>query len=146
MSYIIVVARYNENIEWLNNEMENCIIYNKGNKLNIKNEIMLENVGRESESYLQYIIKNYHNLPDVIVFTQAKISDHKFINPKNLNDINYIINIKNEALQYSESQNYYLHESILEIIDNCWNKEWNLINGEYFLKDNYKNNKCLKIF
>ena len=38
MSYKIVVARYNENIEWLNSEKSNCIIYNKGNKLNIDNE------------------------------------------------------------------------------------------------------------
>ena len=28
MSYKIIVARYNENIEWLNSEMSNCIIYN----------------------------------------------------------------------------------------------------------------------
>jgi len=38
MSYKIIVARYNEDIEWLNSEKENCIIYNKGNKLNICNE------------------------------------------------------------------------------------------------------------
>ena len=40
MSYKIVVARYNENIDWLDPVMNNCIIYNKGNKLNLKNEIM----------------------------------------------------------------------------------------------------------
>ena len=56
MQYKIVVARYNENIDWLKSEMNNCIIYNKGNKLNIPNEIMLENVGRESEKYLNFII------------------------------------------------------------------------------------------
>ena len=28
MQYKIVVARYNENINWLKNEMNNCIIYN----------------------------------------------------------------------------------------------------------------------
>lgn len=30
MSYKIIVARYNENIDWLNSEMKNCIVYNKG--------------------------------------------------------------------------------------------------------------------
>ena len=44
MSYKIIVARYNENIEWLHSEMTNYIIYNKGNKLNIENEICLENI------------------------------------------------------------------------------------------------------
>ena len=77
MSYKIIVARYNENIEWLNSEMDNCIICNKGPLLNIDNEILLHNVGRESDSYLNYIIKYYNELPSVLVFTQAIISDHK---------------------------------------------------------------------
>ena len=93
MSYIIVVARYNENIEWLNSEMSNCIIFNKGEKLDLNNEIFLENVGRESETYLSYIISNYNNLPDVVVFTQARISDHV-----GSDDVNYLIQIKNQAL------------------------------------------------
>ena len=101
MSYKIIVARYNENIDWLNSEMANCIIYNKGNTLNIENEIPLENLGRESETYLHYIITNYDNLPQVVVFTQANISDHK-----GSNDVNYLINIKNEALNYSKSNNF----------------------------------------
>ncbi len=29
-TYKIIVARYNENINWLKDEMNNCIIYNKG--------------------------------------------------------------------------------------------------------------------
>ena len=134
MSYKIVVARYNENINWLNSEMENCIIYNKGNKLNIGNEILLKNIGRESETYLQYIITNYDNLPDVIVFTQAIIADHK-----GKDDIQYLINIKNEALNNSKSNNFYTHYDIGKCVS--WDKEWNLRNGKYFLQDNYKNNK-----
>lgn len=137
MSYKIIVARYNENIEWLNNEMENCIIYNKGNKLNIKNEKHLENVGRESDTYLHYIITNYDNLPDVIVFTQARISDHK-----GEDDVAYLINIKNEALYNSKSQNFRLH-SETDHHTCCWDQEWNLINGNYYLTNNYKNNNCI---
>lgn len=133
MSYKIIVARYNENIEWLNSEMSNCIIYNKGNKLHIENEIFLENVGRESESYLHYIITNYDNLPDVLVFTQARISDHK-----GSDDVNYLINMKNEALNYSKSQNFFEHNDIG--VNTDFDKEWNLRYGGYYLKDNYKNN------
>ncbi len=133
MSYKIIVARYNENIDWLNSEMKNCIIYNKGNKLNLRNEVILENVGRENDTYLHYIIDNYYNLPDVIVFTQAKISDHK-----GADDVNYLLNIKNQALIYSKSQNFYIHNDTGRCIH--FDKEWNLRNGEYFLKDNYKNN------
>ena len=133
MSYKIIVARYNENIEWLNSEMSNCIIYNKGNKLNIYNEILLENLGRESETYLHYIITNYYNLPDVVVFTQARISDHK-----ESDDINYLINIKNQALNYSKSTNFFMHNDVGNCID--WDKEWNLRQDGFFLKGNYKNN------
>ena len=111
--------------------MSNCIIYNKGDKLDINNEIFLENVGRESETYLHYIITNYSNLPDVVVFTQARISDHKH------GEINYLINIKNEALQHNKSQNFYIHN---EGTNRHCNKIWNLRQDGYFLKDNYKNN------
>jgi len=131
MSYKIIVARYNENIDWLNSEMSNCIIYNKGDKLDINNEIFLENVGRESETYLHYIITNYSNLPDVVVFTQARISDHKY------GEVNYLLNIKNEALQHNKSKNFYIH---LEGTNRHCNKTWNLRKDGYFLKDNYKNN------
>jgi len=133
MSYIIVVARYNENIEWLNSEMSNCIIFNKGEKLDLNNEIFLENVGRESETYLSYIISNYNNLPDVVVFTQARISDHV-----GSDDVNYLIQIKNQALNYSKSQNYYVHYDNNN--DMHFDKEWNLRHDGYYLKDNYKNN------
>ena len=132
MSYKIIVSRYNENINWLNSEIKNCIIYNKGNKLNIENEICLKNVGRESETYLHYIITNYKNLPDVVVFTQAKISDHK----KNA-DVNYLISIKDSALKYSKSTDFYRHNYIGN--DKNWGKTWNLRKDGYYLKDNYKN-------
>lgn len=132
MSYKIIVSRYNENIDWLNSEMSNCIIYNKGDKLDINNEIFLENVGRESETYLHYIITNYSNLPDAVVFTQARISDHK-----GSDDINYLLNIKNEALKYNKSQNFNIDPEGTNIHSN---KTWNLRQDGYFLKNNYKNN------
>jgi len=134
MSYKIIVARYNENIEWLNSEMSNCVVYNKGNKLDIENEIILENTGRESETYLHYIITNYDKLPDVVVFTQARISDHK-----GSDDINFLINIKNDALCNSKSQNFLIHNDVSTCI--YFDKTWNLREDGYFLKDNYKNRR-----
>jgi hypothetical protein len=127
MSYKIIVSRFNENIYWLSDEIDNCIIYNKGDKLNIENEIILENVGRESHTYLHYIITNYDNLPDVVVFTQGKILDHI-----GSDDVRYLIDIKNQALENSKSQIVSIHHNI---------EYWNLVNGEYYLQNNYKNNK-----
>ena len=76
MKYKIIVSRFNEDINWLNSETENCIICNKGERIGLKNEIMLPNVGRESETYLNYIIKEYQNLPELLIFTQGSISQH----------------------------------------------------------------------
>jgi hypothetical protein len=135
MLYKIVVARYNENIDWLGTEIKNCIIYNKGNKLNIKNEIMLENVGRESETYLNYIITNYNNLPDVIVFTQARIDDHR-----GRNDVNYLLKLKNEAITYSKAQDFLVHYQTIQGTD-CWDKEWNYQKNVFYLANNYKDNR-----
>ena len=133
MSYKIIVARYNENIDWLSSDMSNCIIYNKGDKLDIENEIFLENVGRESDTYLHYIITNYNNLPDVVVFTQARISDHK-----GSDDINYLMNIKNEALVNSKSKNFMIHYDTGQCL--YFDNDWNCKNNYYWSEFNYKNN------
>ena len=91
---IIIVARYNEDIEWTK-QFPNVLIYNKGNKLEGKyNEIMLNNVGREGHTYYKYIYDNYDNLDDYTIFLQGRPFDHspnivdnlhKYINNKNLN-------------------------------------------------------------
>jgi hypothetical protein len=79
-SYKVVVARYREDLSWLNKyNLDNVVVYNKGgedNTLNLPNVINLPNVGRESHTYLTYIIDNYYNLPDIIFFTQGSINDH----------------------------------------------------------------------
>ena len=139
MSYKIVVARYNENIDWFESEMINCVIYNKGEPLHIENEILRENVGRESETYLHYIISNYDNLPDIVLFTQANISDHPYHGEKN--DINYLFHLIKQARENGKSNAYIHHES--NHIDEwyCWDSDWNkLWDGTYFLKDNHLNN------
>jgi hypothetical protein len=137
MSYKIVVARYNEQIEWLNSEIDNCIIYNKGDKLHIKNEIMLDNVGRESETYLQYIINNYDCLPDIVVFTQAKISDHR-----GKDDVNYLLRLMKEAQIFGKSLPYHIHHSFAKNNSN-WDPEWNKFGEAYFLRFNHKDNRIM---
>jgi hypothetical protein len=81
-TYQIVVARYNENIEWLIPFKDIAIIYNKGNKdiiLNNFNTVYLDNIGRESHTYLYHIINNYDNLANKTIFFQGKINDHPIL-------------------------------------------------------------------
>jgi hypothetical protein len=78
MKYQIVVARYNEDVSFLNNYKDITIIYNKG-KNDLKHDfniIKLPNIGRESHTYLYHIINNYDNLADKTIFFQGKIDDH----------------------------------------------------------------------
>ena len=121
------IARYNENIRWLDTERDNCIIYEKGHQ---SGGIPLPNVGRESHTYLHYIITHYDTLPEVVVFTQARISDHK-----GADDVNYLLHIKNEAMIHLKSVPTAVNENIAS---------WNLqANGSYYLHHNYKNNTPL---
>ena len=75
----IVIARYNENVKWLLPYKDITIIYNKGNYdpiLHKFNVIYLNNIGRESHTYLYHIINNYDNLSDKTIFFQGNINDH----------------------------------------------------------------------
>jgi hypothetical protein len=81
MKHQIVVARYDEDISYLQLFKDNIIVYNKGNyDIPIYfNIINLPNIGRESHTYLYHIITNYNNLADKTLFIQGRISDHKLL-------------------------------------------------------------------
>jgi hypothetical protein len=79
---VIVISRYNENLQWLNDEPFNkyqYIVYNKGvnndyvKSDNLKNEFKLENVGRETHTYLTHIINNYDELADLTIFVPGSL-------------------------------------------------------------------------
>jgi len=71
VSFCIIVARYNENLEWTK-PFSNVIVYNKGEKMEDEyNEIFLDNVGREGHTYYTYICENYDNLSDYTIFLQG---------------------------------------------------------------------------
>ncbi len=85
----IVIALYKENIDWINKlpiEKYDIFIYhkNKGVPKEIKKLIddkkihyeEINNVGRESHTYIFHILKHLKNLPDKIFFSQAEPFDH----------------------------------------------------------------------
>lgn len=78
----VVVSRMNEDIDWIQTvsaelPQTHFIVYEK----NASNRrcytalqlhcVLLKNVGRESNTYLYHIVKNYHRLADKTVFMQA---------------------------------------------------------------------------
>ena len=97
MNFSIVVARYNEDIEWTK-QFLNVIIYNKGNPLaNDFNQILLNNVGREGHTYYKHIYDNYDNLSDYTIFLQGNPFDHS---PNIIPDINKYINNENLIIDF----------------------------------------------
>lgn len=91
MTIKIIVARYNEDMEWTK-QFPNVIIYNKGEPLNVDNELFLENVGREGHTYYKYICDNYDTLDDYTVFLQGNPFDHS---PNIIANLNNLINNTN---------------------------------------------------
>ena len=101
----IVVARYNENLDWLLPYSKFVIVYNKGQPLTngstFKSIINIENVGRESHTYLYHIINNWNNLAENTLFIQGNIDDHDNILPIKLyllSNISMCINLSSNKL------------------------------------------------
>lgn len=75
-SYSVVVALYNENLDWIEKmDKRNLAIYNKGDRL-IENAIPLPNIGRDPQTFIHHIIKNYYFLPDYLFLVQGNPFDH----------------------------------------------------------------------
>jgi hypothetical protein len=115
MNFSIVVARYNEDLNWTKN-FSNVIVYNKGTPLtNDFNQIALNNVGREGHTYYKHIYDNYDNLADYTFFLQGNPFDHSPNIIPNL--IKYIGNINNKDLNVDFE---FLSETILDCnLDGC---------------------------
>lgn len=139
LSYKYIFARFNEDVSWFSydkNIMNNSIIYNKGNPLNLKNEIFLENVGRDPGTFFQFIIDYYEDLPDICIFSQGRLDD-TYVYGK-LGDINSLKQLKKDAIFNSMSP-------YVEIIgDKSWGNEWNLNYDWGHDASLYKNKKVIK--
>jgi len=117
-NHIIVIARYNENVDWLNrlieqhNWINKIVIFNKGeDDINNKQPhiisiVNLSNKGREGETYLNYIIDNYDTLPEHVWFIQANPFDHSpdIINMFSYNSVSQY-NSKYQGLTYRYLKN-----------------------------------------
>jgi hypothetical protein len=133
MSFCIIVARYNENVEWTK-QFPNVIIYNKGSKLdNNYNEVFLNNVGREGHTYYKYICDNYDNLAEYTIFLQGRPFDHSPNIIYNLTK--YINNINNKELSIDfEFLSEQIYNSSLDIEVGNWqckniHKNWERVFG-----------------
>ena len=100
----IVVAKFKEDLGWLDSikDGKNMIIYNKDPECS-DYTLNLPNVGRESHSYITFILDNWDNLPNVTMFTQGFIDDHI----GGADPCSYILQCIQEARVFGLSQNMH---------------------------------------
>jgi hypothetical protein len=144
----IVVARYNENLDWLKKIKKSkdlkITVYNKGlDDIDVP-FIKLENKGRESQTYLYHIINNYDNLADQTIFCQG---DSIFHSPDFLDLINKYRK-KFEPVQplsawYCDKIDRILElppKPVVEATKNLW------IDGKARIHVEYMNNNFVSIY
>ena len=81
-----VICRYNENLDWVKDLNISFTIYNKGKKDIDYSFVQSENIRRESETYIRYIIEHYDKLPDALVLLQGNPFNHQPILLKEIKD------------------------------------------------------------
>ena len=133
----IIICRYDENLMWLNNIVNSkyigkIIIFNKGSSINYlsNDKIIIKdslNIGRETGTYLDYIIFNYHNLPENIWFIKA--------NPFKSNP-NFLELFKDDIIEK------YINKSFQTLTtrynENIPNNMLNIENNIFFISDKAK--------
>jgi hypothetical protein len=98
----VVISRFNEDISWSYGITHKKYLYNKGNDIDLSDNSIspyiievLPNVGRESQTYLHHIVKNYDNLDEFTFFLQGDPSDHGY--PENFPSVENINDFKVES-------------------------------------------------
>lgn len=152
----LIVSRYNEDINWLEKINFNYTIYNKGLDDISYPYIRLRNVGRETDTYLNYIISNYNKLPEIVVFCQGNPFDHgsDFLEIVNkTNDLENIIWLGTNWGPVTKDYQGGPGERILPMLDMCWmlfNKKYDITKtftfsagAQYMVPKKYILNKSL---
>lgn len=121
---LLVVSKFNEDVEWVKKVQCKYIIFDKSKKP-IPNSISRPNIGREAETLLYYIIEYYYKLPIITIFLQGDprgnppfFSYDRVI--KRINSIN-----KND--QFSPFLTYYYVD-----VKNYWDKKCSIWNDKLF--------------
>jgi len=76
MNKLFIISRYKEDYNWITEYTNDYLIYNKGEPILDDNIINVENTGGNQRDICRFIVHNYDNLPDIMVFIQAYPFDH----------------------------------------------------------------------
>lgn len=66
------ISRYNQDVSWVGEYAPSCILYDRS-EYPMPGSNIVPNLGTDIADKLHYIITNYHNLPDVCIYTKANL-------------------------------------------------------------------------
>lgn len=72
----VVVARYRESVEWASGLRFPSLVFNKNREDDHLFELNLPNMGRETDTFLRYLVDRYDSLPSYVTFLQGDPFDH----------------------------------------------------------------------
>jgi len=84
----LAVAKYREDVGWLSEVGVPYHVYDKGG--GPTEWQALPNVGREAQTYLHHCLTHYHDLTDIVVFSQGDPLDHA---PDFLKSVSSLVNL-----------------------------------------------------
>jgi hypothetical protein len=100
----VVVAYYNEDLSWLKYLRKECciddiLLISKKHKHHPEYEtVSLPNVGKESHSFMWYIVNNYENLPENVFFCQGGITSNEMKYLKFMYVVNNLSNVNRNGV------------------------------------------------
>lgn len=103
----LVVARYNEDIEWVLPYDDIAVVYNKGYNLpiNFKKVLQTPNIGREGHTYLHHIITNYGSIVNKTIFVQGGPFEHNETLLFGIDNHEQTLDVQPLGLQYLKNCN-----------------------------------------
>ena len=130
----IIISHYNENLDWTKNLIYPYTVISRNN---IAKEVA-PNKGNEASVYLEYIINNYQNLPDICIFIHGHRNawHHKENIDEKINCMDFshnYYNINELNLDYLKNHTKSLNalKSFIHIFNNILNKEIIVENIKY---------------
>jgi len=143
---LIIVARYNEDIEWARDLDGDIIIYNKGEDWPWEDipRIDSENYGREGETFVRAILEFYDILNNYenVIFLQGSPNEHckSFIDLINNNNDKNIKYITDSLTVEKYPSTHYINNFHLSIINLLFNKKDDIFKAMISFSDKTSDN------
>ena len=119
-----IVSRYNQDVGWIGEYCNSCILYDRSEDP-VPSSNIIPNLGTDIADKLHFIITNYNNLPPVAVYTKANlfkyITKEEFDQVKNNSFFTPLLT-KNHRVYNDESGKpvCYYQNGIYWEVNNLW--------------------------